>query len=154
MASWDEQFACGNQQQDIRLLFYQSHFKICQQCLSTNTMTCEQFVSGCRHNGDGYGTEVYTCQSCNWSTSYLYDEAGDSYYYEIKQLLQKQLERSQPPKPKVYPEITKDKQQYYVKSLKIIGLDALRHMMLGNGHHPQDIDMFLEEIQQSITTKI
>ena len=38
-------------------------------------------------NGDGYGTEVFTCSSpekCGWSTSFQYDDASDTYYYETR----------------------------------------------------------------------
>jgi hypothetical protein len=40
--------------------------------------------AGCRSNGDGYGTDVFTCVTCQWSTSFQYDEASDTYYYETR----------------------------------------------------------------------
>jgi hypothetical protein len=33
-------------------------------------------------NGDGYGTTEFRCRKCGWLTSFQYDDAAETYYYE------------------------------------------------------------------------
>jgi hypothetical protein len=35
-------------------------------------------------NGDAYGTTVFRCSACQWTTSFQYDDASDVYYYETR----------------------------------------------------------------------
>ena len=84
MASWGEQFSSGDQNVHHRAEFWRSGFRICQGCQQSSGMTSRSETAGCRRNGDGYGTEVFTCTKCNWSTSFQYDEASDTYYYETR----------------------------------------------------------------------
>mmetsp|Transcript_20463 Transcript_20463/g.51869 ORF Transcript_20463/g.51869 Transcript_20463/m.51869 type:complete len:285 (-) Transcript_20463:516-1370(-) len=102
MAAWGSQFSSGDQSSDARKAFWANGFKTCVVCGSTVTETKE--VAGCRHNGDGYGTDVFTCTNpkCSWSTSFQYDEAGDGpYYYETRGWrLPGQEEPPKPPPPK------------------------------------------------------
>eukprot|EP00961_Rhodomonas_salina_P071496 960067-Rhodomonas_salina.1 len=37
-----------------------------------------------QQNGDAYGTSRFTCNSCDYKTSFHYDEASDPYYYETR----------------------------------------------------------------------
>ena len=53
-----------------------SGYSACPQCKSSNVKS-ETHCAGVRHNGDGYGTEVFKCEECSWETSYQYDEAGE-----------------------------------------------------------------------------
>eukprot|EP01137_Pigoraptor_chileana_P036824 Opistho-2@33059 len=80
--AWGEQFTAGDQTLDLRMSLYESWFKECSLCGAdvTEDVNC----AGCRHNGDGYGTSVFTCDKCGWSTSFQYDEAGDTYFYETR----------------------------------------------------------------------
>lgn len=84
MGSWGEQFSTGDQSNDSRNAFYESSFKKCMGCGVEGAIDSKDHVAGCRHNGDGYGTTVFTCTKCRWSTSFQYDEAGDCYYYEVR----------------------------------------------------------------------
>ena len=84
MASWGEQFSSGDQNLHHRAEFWRSGFRICQGCHQSSGMTSRSETAGCRRNGDGYGTDVFTCTKCNWSTSFQYDEASDTYYYETR----------------------------------------------------------------------
>lgn len=83
MASWGSQFSSGDQSRDARSEFANSSYSICPKCKGKDFRN-EKTVAGCRHNGDGYGTEEYTCRGCGWATSFQYDEAGDSYFYETR----------------------------------------------------------------------
>ena len=74
MGSWGEQFSTGDQG-DTRKTFWKSGCRSCPSCHGTK-VNSETHCAGCRHNGDGYGTEVYTCADCQWTTSFQYDEAG------------------------------------------------------------------------------
>jgi hypothetical protein len=74
MGSWGEQYSTGDQGIG-REEFWRSSYTICPSCKGKdfkNTVDC----AGCRHNGDGYGTEVYECLTCHWKTSFQYDETG------------------------------------------------------------------------------
>ena len=74
------QFNTGDQG-PLKWKFAESYMKICPVCKKTR-FTREQFTEGCRMNGDGYGTVVFSCDNCKWGTSFLYDEAGEDYFYE------------------------------------------------------------------------
>ena len=74
MGSWGEQFTAGDQG-ERKKLFWQSGFKKCPQCTGADLKT-QTHCAGCRHNGDGYGTETFECNTCSWNTSFQYDEAG------------------------------------------------------------------------------
>ncbi len=79
------QFSCGDQTNESRIKFSKNDFKVCVKCDSTNIEKIENIAAyRFRSNGDAYGTDVFICKSCNWSTSFQWDEGGDSsYYYEI-----------------------------------------------------------------------
>lgn len=81
MVSIGSQFSTGDQAS--RESFWRSGFKICNSC-QKQCIKEEDHVAGCRHNGDGYGTTVFTCTACGWKTSFQYDEASDLYYYETR----------------------------------------------------------------------
>ncbi len=46
----------------------------CARCNGSPLVT-ESIVAGCRHNGDGYGSEVYYCSTCGFLCWCSYDEA-------------------------------------------------------------------------------
>jgi hypothetical protein len=77
------QFSCGDQSKESRNTFAETDFKICPKCNSSE-IELKHDIANCRMNGDAYGTDVFICKSCNWITSFYFDEGGDSpYYYEI-----------------------------------------------------------------------
>jgi len=63
--------------------FWKSDMKKCPKCEKSNIQQ-KTDCCGCRHNGDGYGVELFTCLDCGWKTSFQYDEAGDCHYYETR----------------------------------------------------------------------
>ena len=80
--TWSEQFSSGDQG-EMRIQFWRDNYKKCPSCQRTSfseTKSC----TGCRHNGDGYGTYEYSCISCAWSTSFQYDESDVPYFYETR----------------------------------------------------------------------
>ena len=103
MVSIGSQFSVGEQSRSIREAFWRSGFSKCQNmsCSSTEngekTIQSEDHVAGCRMNGDGYGTTVFTCRVCGWQTSFQYDEASEIYYYETEGY------KRNPPEPKAPP---------------------------------------------------
>jgi hypothetical protein len=83
------QFSTGDQSCASKEVFWRSGFKKCpnKSCTNENneeTILESNHVAGVRNNGDAYGTCVFTCKSCGWNTSFLYDEASDVYYYETR----------------------------------------------------------------------
>ena len=46
----------------------------CDRCGSTSTKTTSM-CAGCRHNGDGYGSQFYYCEDCGLLDWDSYDEA-------------------------------------------------------------------------------
>jgi len=83
MSTWGEQFTSGDQG-DLKKVFWDDcGMSRCPKCQGNTGM--KQHSAGCRNNGDGYGTEVYTCEGgCGWTTSFAYDEGGECYYYETQ----------------------------------------------------------------------
>jgi hypothetical protein len=90
MVSIASQFSTGEQSIAIKERFWNSGFSRCQNvsciCADKNEKTIQSVSrpAGWRFNGDGYGTGVFTCIGCGWSTSFQYDEASDPYYYETR----------------------------------------------------------------------
>ena len=145
MGSWGEQFSTGDQSNDVRQNFYESQFKVCQKCKAGN-IEKNTTPAGCRHNGDGYGTEVFKCLDCGWETSFMYDEGGDSYYYELSQ------KRSHSTPKQTYDQLGEHRKLYYWKQYQKIPEDGLRRMMLLERISPTDIDLFFENILIDIAT--
>ena len=83
MAAFGEQFSSGDQSIESRKAFYASNFASCVKCHDKN-MVEDRRVAGCRMNGDAYGTTVFACALCKWSTSFQWDDAADCYYYETR----------------------------------------------------------------------
>jgi hypothetical protein len=82
--NFGQQFSSGDQGA-LKVKFWRSGMQSCPRCGSG--VRTETHCAGCRMNGDGYGTEVYACTStegCGWSTSFQYDDASDTYYYETR----------------------------------------------------------------------
>ncbi len=76
------QFSCGDQTREFREKLAESKFKICPKC-NSNEIDKKHHIANGRMNGDCYGTDVFICKSCNYITSFEWDEGGDSsYYYE------------------------------------------------------------------------
>jgi|LauGreSBDMM110SN_4_FD.fasta_scaffold822908_1 hypothetical protein len=82
MASWGVQFSSGDQSEKGRLAFWRSAFQRCP--CGSNKIEQTNHVAGCRMNGDAYGTTVFRCSACQWTTSFQYDDASDVYYYETR----------------------------------------------------------------------
>jgi predicted RNA-binding Zn-ribbon protein involved in translation (DUF1610 family) len=139
MSSWGEQFSVGDQG-DNRATFHSSGMSKCPSCGSTEIKE-EKHVAGCRHNGDGYGTEVYTCQKCSWTTSFQYDEAGDSYYYEMNY----GKYRQEPPPPPPHMDLNADLVRKYLK-IRRIGIPdgGIELNLKQEGCDPDDIKRFFE----------
>ena len=129
MASWGTQFSTGDQFRGSREDFWKSGFKVCQSC-GKSKITSRTEVAGCRHNGDGYGTEVFTCGECGWETSFQYDEAGDSYYYETRYWGNRAPPPVAPPQPKV---ISEEKRKVYLQLKKLAPSEAVEQVMRRDG---------------------
>lgn len=139
MASWGTQFSTGDQSKDSREPFWASGFKVCQSCSGKN-ITSKTEVAGCRHNGDGYGTEVFTCKDCGWETSFQYDEAGDSYYYETRYW----GGRAPPPAPPKPPYVmSEEKRKVYSQLRKLAPIEVVAQTMRRDGCPEQNILEFL-----------
>ena len=78
----EEQFEPGDQG-PLKKVFFKSSFQACPQCLEKQ-IEKKNHTQGCRMNGDGYGSTLFICVSCQWRTSFLYDDASDVYYYETQ----------------------------------------------------------------------
>lgn len=66
------QFSSGDQGPN-RQIFAASSYRVCPQCKGKDIKN-DKHCAGGRRNGDAYGTEVFTCQTCQWETSFMYDE--------------------------------------------------------------------------------
>ena len=140
MSSWGSQFSEGDQGWN-RTLFWDSSYSICPECKGKD-LSNKDFTAGCRHNGDGYGTTVYTCNGCGWKTSFLYDESDTPYYYETKKFTMT---------PPVYVPPPDRVIGTYIKNTKWIPMratmndDELRTIMLADGYSDAIITAFFQE---------
>jgi hypothetical protein len=83
MAAFGNQFSTGDQTDEARKKFHKNHFAKCVKC-EKDTITESRHVAGCRLCGDAYGTTVFTCSSCKWTTSFQWDDASECFYYETR----------------------------------------------------------------------
>ncbi len=88
------QFSTGDQAYESRIAFFHLRFKQCIKCAGLKIKE-EREVDGCRMNGDAYGTDVFTCADCGWFTSFQWDDASDTYYYETEKWPRKTDVRSE-----------------------------------------------------------
>ncbi len=137
MGSWGEQFSTGDQSKSSRIEFSDGGYKRCVECHKEN-MKEDRHCAGCRHNGDGYGTMVYTCNSCGWSTSFQYDEAGDSYFYETKYL------NAAPIAPQET-SMTPEKEATFIQLMKLAPVEAVRQTMRRAGFFESTIENFVAQ---------
>ncbi len=80
------QFYCGDQSNESKSIFSQNNFKKCVKC-DSNEIEKKEHIAAYRFraSGDAYGTDVFICKKCNWTTSFHWDEAGECpLYYEIQ----------------------------------------------------------------------
>lgn len=136
MTSWGTQFSTGDQ--GSKEEFYITGMCICQRCMKKDIKKDVQ-PAGCRMNGDAYGTEVFTCNSCGWTTSFQYDDASNPYYYEAK------FYEVHNPKPVIPPqEMTEELRKKFLRILKLVGNGwNLRTAMQQDGISEAEIDEFL-----------
>lgn len=143
MSSWGEQYSAGDQSISSRSEFRSSSYAKCPSCGSCEIgMTHD--VAGCRHNGDGYGTDEYWCKQCSWRTSFQWDEAGDSYYYESLQPPKKVVRSTSPQL------IEEDFKKNMKQMLKLkIPQQAVANMMTIKGYNNATTAKFFEEWEKS-----
>lgn len=139
MASWGTQFSTGDQSKDSREVFWAGGFKTCQSC-GKQTITSKTEVAGCRHNGDGYGTEVFTCTTCGWETSFQYDEQGDCYFYETRFWGGR---APPPPRPRTPLKLTAEKRKIYEQLRKLAPSEAVEQVMRRDGYSDGVIQEFM-----------
>lgn len=140
MSSWGDQFREGDQGWN-RTLFWDSSYRICPECKGTDLKHVDH-SAGCRHNGDGYGTTVYTCNGCAWSTSFLYDESDSPYYYETRTFTMNPPVYVPPPDKVIGTYI---KQHKWEPMRETHSDDDLRVIMLADGYTNATITAFFAE---------
>ena len=114
------QFSCGDQSTESRNKFGESDFKICPKCNSSE-ITKKEDIAGGRMNGDNYGTDVFICKSCNWITSFQWDQGSEPpQYYEIQYLpyFEKKWEEIQEKNRKIEQSIRKNREERRHKALE------------------------------------
>ena len=143
MGSWGEQFSTGDQSRTNREALWMSDFKKCPSCGECKIIN-NVVSAGCRHNGDGYGTETFECSNCHWLTSFQYDEAGDIYYYETR------FWRSDPtpPAPKAIPLLDDDNIRKYSNLFHVVGRERTFHAMSIAGFSTAVIDDFISGLEK------
>ena len=76
---------------DNKRKLWKSKFKVCPAC-QQRAIESEYITFGGRMNGDGYGTTLYTCKKCDWSTDFPWDEGGDGPADELSAQFRKEEE--------------------------------------------------------------
>jgi hypothetical protein len=83
------QFSQGDQRDEARYLFVKNRYKKCVLCESDEIEETNH-VAGGRWSGGCYGTDVFTCKKCGWTTSFQYDEDSEPpCYYETHRWLKR-----------------------------------------------------------------
>mmetsp|Transcript_33092 Transcript_33092/g.55691 ORF Transcript_33092/g.55691 Transcript_33092/m.55691 type:complete len:149 (+) Transcript_33092:228-674(+) len=142
MASWGTQYSKGDQG-NKRVAFWRSGFKICPDCKSEEIKSTSD-SAGCRHNGDAYGTELFQCRKCEWNTSFQWDEAGDSYYYETRGWERNETTQSKP----IARPLDEELIQKYKRVLEVVGESGCRANMREEGIDHKDIFEFFDNIHK------
>ena len=163
------QFSTGDQG-GSKIKFWEGGMRSCPSC-SGSSISQSTHCAGVRHNGDGYGTEVYSCKDCSWKTSFQYDDAckiifyhlsllgliltlllifipiAETYFYETKYWGEEHK-----PKPVVpYRDMDKELTQKYTKVMKLVGEYAVRQNMKEDGVFPEAIDKFITDLGDKST---
>jgi len=149
-----------------------SGYSACPQCKSSNIRS-ETHCAGVRHNGDGYGTEVFKCEDCSWETSYQYDEAGElqkrwqTYGWPLHTCIISSLRaffidwlyvfktadtyyyetrgwEEKAPAPAPATPLTPELRLKYNKVKRLVSEEQARENMKMDGILPEDIDKFFE----------
>lgn len=78
-------FSQGDQREESRSKFMLTFYRKCILC-DNEEVELKTYMSGFRFTtGSTYGVDVYKCQKCGWTTSFLWDEESKNYlYYEIE----------------------------------------------------------------------
>ena len=163
MSVHGREFAKGDQSTQSRRKFWKSGYKSCPNC-NKDLIKAAAFSAGCRHNGDGYGTTVFSCEKdgCNWQTSFLYDEGGDGpYYHETRSWAAEEERRRQGMSDtenirKIeYKTLTAEKKKSFILMLKQAGEEVVQRMMDLQGYSPADIRNLLadEAIKQTLRSQ-
>eukprot|EP01039_Chlorochromonas_danica_P007696 gene7696-8503_t len=140
MSSWGEQFRVGDQSEERRKKFFEKGRACCPLC-SSSSISSTVHVAGCRHNGDGYGTEVFLCQHCSWTTSFYYDEAGESYYYEMAE---RPPATSSSSSTRCCRSLTEEEREKFSKLKRLAPREHVERMMTILGIFPQEISSLLD----------
>lgn len=140
MASWGAQFSSGDQG-NLKEVFWRNMGR-CPKC-QEEKIKKDTHSAGCRMNGDGYGTDVFSCQSCGWTTSFQYDDASDTYYYETR------FWERDPQKVVVIPrqELNAAFRAKFSRIYQIIGAIGTRGAMEQDGISADDITRFISELE-------
>lgn len=141
MAACGSQFSSGDQG-NKREEFWRHGFSTCPSC-GLKDISMETCCAGCRMNGDGYGTEVYTCKNCKWTTSFQYDEASDHYYYETR------FWTREPPKPIPRQELTDALRSKFRRIFGLIGRNGTIDSMIQDGISKDDINGFVQNLEEA-----
>lgn len=143
MVSLGEQFSVGDQTKESRYTFWKNAYQTCPVC-NGKKINKTSHSAGCRHNGDGYGTDVFECSDCTWCTSFQYDDAAEVYYYETTEFRKRwEDERT----PKIYRDITAaDKLKYHkLFQQKRITKDMIASCLSEELIKQDQVDAFLKE---------
>lgn len=140
MSSWGIQFSSGDQG-GSKETFWRNGLQKCPSCGGTE-IKMDQRPAGCRMNGDAYGTEVFTCRSCAWSTSFQYDDASeDCYYYETR------FWDREPPPPIPHQDLDEKMLAKFKRIHGLIGSRGCRSAMKDDGIDDSDIEAFLNDME-------
>ena len=141
MVSIGSQFSTGDQG-DGKYQFWLGGFRKCPKCGNDEkgNIKSTNHSAGCRMNGDAYGTEVYECLHCKWQTSFQYDEASDSYFYETK------FWSRDPPPPIPEQQLDAEMVKKFVRIGKMLKSKyQMRTAMEQDGIPTADIEAFIKE---------
>jgi hypothetical protein len=112
MACVGTQFSCGDQDTHNRKRFWRSGMSVCVKCKS-RMGTALKIPAGRRENGTAYGTTVFSCGSdCDWTTSFLWDDAIETYYYETKHWRVEDVDKEYTPKHTAHTHIQREDERY------------------------------------------
>ena len=141
MAVCGYQFSSGDQG-NKRETFWRNGFSSCPSC-GQKDISKETCCAGCRMNGDGYGTEVFTCNNCKWTTSFQYDDASDFYYYETR------FWNRDPPKPIPQQDLTDGLRSKFKRIFGLVGRYGTVESMVQDGISKEDIESFVEGLDEA-----
>lgn len=99
-------------------------------------------------NGDAYGTDEFNCDDCKWSTSFQWDEASDTHYYETRDFrsrVEREEENARRAARGCHEPLDDKLRERFIKLVPRFDKNMIRYMLESEEVEKSEIDSFITE---------